>query len=598
MSKRFSLRKAAWAFVLGLAACLGCFQVSDQQNSSDEADAKTIAPRGVTPAVVPVSAGKQPPERTEAKPLTVKAQIPGLKGQIGESKPAQRAVEPGAEEVQTDMPPSAGSPTGPRLDSPQPRVGDSYSAKIDPVVVNGPVFDDWPKPKLLLVFSGEQNGYLEPCGCAGLENMKGGLMRRDTLLRELREERGWPVAAVDNGNMVARFGKQAEIKYALAVDSFKEMGYDAIALGPDDLRLGVDPLLPQTEGNASPYVAANVGLFGLDSGLPRSFHTFERGGLKVGVTAVLGEEYQKGLADDVLTFAPAAESIRTVLPKLQAEECDVLILLAHARHEESRALAKAFPEFDFVVTADGAPEPPFKPEKFGDKTWLLEVGKKGMYVIAVGLFDDAEQPRRYQRVTIDARYADSPRIRDRMFAMQDELQCLVEQLGWEKGLGVKPLPHPSGRTFVGSQACKDCHAEAFDIWEKTPHAHATQTLAEIKDRHGLPNRTFDAECLSCHVTGWEPQRYFPFQSGFDALEKSQHLVGSGCENCHGPGSRHVAIELGELEASDEDQHAAQAEMRLTIEQARDRTCSQCHDLDNSPDYVKKGFDAYWPKVAH
>src|SRR5688572_7206502 len=55
-----------------------------------------------------------------------------------------------------------------------------YVSKIDPIKENGSIFVDWPKPDVLLVFSGEQDGYLEPCGCAGLENQKGGLQRRFT----------------------------------------------------------------------------------------------------------------------------------------------------------------------------------------------------------------------------------------------------------------------------------------------------------------------------------------------------------------------------------------------------------------------------------
>jgi hypothetical protein len=50
----------------------------------------------------------------------------------------------------------------------------SEHEKIDPVEVNGPIFVDWPKPDVALVFTGEQDGFLEPCGCAGLENQKGG----------------------------------------------------------------------------------------------------------------------------------------------------------------------------------------------------------------------------------------------------------------------------------------------------------------------------------------------------------------------------------------------------------------------------------------
>jgi hypothetical protein len=34
-------------------------------------------------------------------------------------------------------------------------------------------------------------------------------------------------------------------------------------------------------------------------------------------------------------------------------------------------------------------------------------------------------------------------------------------------------------------------------------------------------------------------------------------------------------------------------MVLTKDEPKRRTCSSCHDVNNSPD-----FDAYWPDVAH
>ena len=42
---------------------------------------------------------------------------------------------------------------------------------------------------------------------------------------------------------------------------------------------------------------------------------------------------------------------------------------------------------------------------------------------------------------------------------------------------------------------------------------------------------------------------------------------------------------------------------LTEKEAADpnshkQNCWSCHDLDNSPGYIKNGFDAYWPKVEH
>src|SRR5215469_12482967 len=98
--------------------------------------------------------------------------------------------------------------------------GKANPALPDPVVQNGAIFKDWKKPKLALVFTGEQLGYIEPCGCAGLENQKGGLRRRDTFLKQLRDK-GWPVVAFDNGGLIRRFNRQQEIKFTKTVEGLK-----------------------------------------------------------------------------------------------------------------------------------------------------------------------------------------------------------------------------------------------------------------------------------------------------------------------------------------------------------------------------------------
>jgi hypothetical protein len=41
------------------------------------------------------------------------------------------------------------------------------------------------------------------------------------------------------------------------------------------------------------------------------------------------------------------------------------------------------------------------------------------------------------------------------------------------------------------------------------------------------------------------------------------------------------------------------EMRVTMKQAREGLCMECHDLDNSPDFFLPGaFDEYWAKIKH
>ena len=142
------------------------------------------------------------------------------------------------------------------------------------------------------------------------------------------------------------------------------------------------------------------------------------------------------------------------------------------------------------------------------------------------------------------------------------------------------------------------------MFEKTPHAHATDTLV-----HLTPPRHFDPECLSCHVTGWEPQKYFPYESGYLGLKQTPDLVGNGCENCHGPAGRHAAAENGEIDVTDAEKEELRAGVaaegwRRTKAISRARCsktgsvvdmCMRCHDLDNSPEF---DFQTYWPKVKH
>ncbi len=444
-------------------------------------------------------------------------------------------------------------------------------------------FAGWSTPKLAIVLSGEQNGYLEPCGCAGLENMKGGLMRRASLFKSLRKQ-DWPLVALDLGGMIRRFGKQAELKYATATGALKTMGYDAIGFGPNDLRLGIDPLLPLLAEEDNVFLASNSQLL-----IPTATQrVIQRGGFKVGVLAVLGDKYQRQVNDGTVQFTPAAEAIEAALPKLK-QQCDILVLLSNASIDESKDLARRFKDFDIVVTAGGADHPPHEPLKVeGSDAWLVEVGKKGMYVNVIGLYGADKSDWKFQRVAIDKRWPDAEEVKRKLVELQKQLQAL----GW-RGLGLKPTPHASGWKYVGSQKCGECHASAYKVFEKTPHAHATETLAKLD-----PPRQFDPECVSCHVTGWAPQQHFPYTGGFDSLKTTPQLHGNGCENCHGPGARHVAIEQEDVQVDMAERLKVRGAMRLTLAQAEERSCRQCHDLDNSPDFIKQGFEVYWPKVEH
>lgn len=453
---------------------------------------------------------------------------------------------------------------------------------------------DWPEPQAVLFVSGQQHGYIEPCGCTGLENQKGGLIRRDTLLTELRD-RGWELIPVDVGNQVRRIGRQPEMKFQTTVESFRTMGYRAAALGIDDLKLSSIELIQMAGSDGlteSPFLSANVSV--IDESFFPSHRIVESGGRKIGITAVLGNEHKDEIQSSDIEFFDPLERLKLAAEKLDQEQCDFKVLLAHASIEESAELARQVPGFDLVVTAGGFGEPTLAPQAIeGSKSVMVQVGTKGMYGGIVGIFDDPQQPIRYQRIAISSQFKDSRRMLEEFAQYQQRLA----DAGFD-GLGISFTAHPSGRTYVGSEACGDCHTTAYEIWEGTPHSHATTSIVEPDNERGGIPRHHDPECISCHVTGWNPQKYYPYTTGFVSPEDTPLMMGSGCENCHGPGSEHVAAELGDIDVTNERLKELQQQMILPLDKARD-TCLECHDLDNSPDFHREGaFDEYWEQIKH
>jgi hypothetical protein len=456
---------------------------------------------------------------------------------------------------------------------------------------NGVVFAEWAKPDLLVVITGQLDGYIEPCGCTGKENQKGGLSRRQNFLRAIAMA-GWPVLAVDLGNQVKRFGRQTEVKFQSIADGLRQMGYAGVGFGTGDLRLPAEELVAAVApvgDQPTPFISANVGLLGLDANITPRYRVVNAGGMKIGITSVLGDAEAAQVRNDAIEIVPAAKALGNVAADLAKAGCAHQILLSWASPEETRKLAAAYPQFDIVVTAGGADEPPAELPVLPTKGRFVELGHKGMFAVAIALSANG-RALRSQRVPLDARWGESPD----MIKLLATYQSQLESLGLT-GLGLTPLRHPSGRRFAGSAACVDCHQEAYDVWKDSPHATALTTLEEQN-----PRRDGDPECLSCHVVGWAPQRFEPFEGGFAGMATTPHLAHQGCENCHGPAAAHAAVERGDVRATTAERDKLRAELVLTLDTPEGKTkavnnCLECHDLDNSPQF---DFDEYWPSVEH
>ncbi len=468
----------------------------------------------------------------------------------------------------------------------EPRTTSTY----DPIAANGKYFENWPKPKLLLVFTGFMNGYVEPCGCAGIEQMKGGLSRRRTFMKELAAK-GWPVMPIDAGNLNKGFGLQEEYKYSFVIDeSLRLMDYGIVGLGNRELLFPTEVLILygiDVPGSPKRYTSANVAVLDFDPTIWKPFRTETIGGVKVGVVSVIGKSLLQDVNNPDIKQADAVANLQKILPDFEKEACDQRVLIVHGSNAEFEKILATFPnKFDFAIGSDGPAEPPAQPN-WDKNTMLVEVGEKGKYAIAVGIYDDADTPIRYQRIALDSRFANDKDIMNAMQFYQDQLKST----GLSK-LGIKPIPN--GRTatngiYVGSKACADCHEPSYVVWRKSGHARAWNTLANISK----PARTFDPECIACHVVGWSPAEFLPYENGFMGEKETPQLIDVGCESCHGPGEKHVTAEKS---GDDATKNRFRKAVRMTLQgNTTKKLCMECHDGDNSPDF---DFDKYWPKVEH
>ena len=359
---------------------------------------------------------------------------------------------------------------------------------------------------------------------------------------------------------------------------------DAVAFAVDDLKLGVMELIGQLSNLESypRFVSANASLSEelktpQNEPLVAKFLVVPAGKYKLGVTSVLDPAVFAALNDpaktDLIHVRQPQETLAEILAEME-KVTDRQILLVQGTIEQARALAQSFPGFEIVASTSPI-DPAADAEMLnGGKTALVTVGKKGKYVGIFGLYDDDKKPLRYHRIELNNRFAMADPIAK---LINEEYQSTLKSQGvvenFPKRGNVKGAP---GATYVGAESCKTCHPNTFALWSATKHAHAFDSI--IKDPRG--DRRYDAECISCHTTGFE------FNSGYVSSEKTPYLLGNGCENCHGPGSKH---------ASEPDQVSFRKALSLTPEVAKASLCIQCHDEENSHHW---NFETYYGKIIH
>jgi hypothetical protein len=476
------------------------------------------------------------------------------------------------------------------------------------------LFRLWPQnrpPDLVLVLSGETHGYLQPCGCSNPQY--GGLERRYNFMQGLMKERGWPVAALDLGDVAQISGPQQLVKYKYSMRALNQLNYTAVGIGRREMAVPlIDALSEYSLNDPSPRVlAANllnkVENFPAQPGrsMVGSWEMLatKPGAPRVGAACVVAGSVVKEVKDATVRYEAVEKALTSVLTQVQAQKPELLVLLFQGTPEEAGKCAAQFPQFRLIVCLSAEDDPPSVPDKAGNSL-IIRLGHKGRYVGAVGIYRptvaNAPVELHYQMVRLGPEY-ETPAGKEAENPILKLLEDYTREV--KEGSYLTHYPktdHPiqrmfKGATYVGSEKCKECHKEAYKIWKESPHARAYASLVKAQ-RPSL--RQFDGECIVCHVTGFE------HTGGFADEKTTPHLKENGCENCHGPASLHIEqmrqgnvnremLALMNPYKTQPNETPEGTQKRLT---RLGFSCQKCHDIDNDVHWdIKKWVDG---KIIH
>ena len=404
-----------------------------------------------------------------------------------------------------------------------------------------------------LIYAGNLDGELEPCGCAETGNM-GGLKRHVSIIDTLRQTTP-ELLLISSGGLLSSVHAHERITGQFILQGIEKIGYDAIGVQWADLAYGAAFVTPYS----LPWVSSNW----RDKSFAKE-RVVKKQGRHFAIFSWLDPETSPQ-SDIHAGGNPVDTGIEPIMESIRAAKKNgaITILLSTSNADKIAALFD-LSHIDVVLQESGY-------EKFGapelrNGTLFLKPGSRGMRFGRVDIEISAANritAFKDEVITMPPEVADAPRMQEWYTAYN-----LAIKAAYQHSVEVRKAADSGSRPFIGAETCKNCHATEYSLWEKTRHAHAYDTLERV-------GKAFDEDCIGCHTVG------FNRDGGFIDKDVTSHLLNVQCESCHGPGRDH---------ASSAGKHPTSH-----TEWKPEQMCAQCHVPKHSPEFE---FNRYWPKVQH
>jgi hypothetical protein len=341
-----------------------------------------------------------------------------------------------------------------------------------------------PDPLPAFYLSGEERGYLSPCGCS--RPQLGGLARKATAVAG--------GLLLESGDLVDGPGRLAELRYETILIALSEMGCRAVNVGDRDLTLGLDFLLSAAGLARFPLLSANI-VDGTGALVFDPFIDLAVDADSIRVVGLLG-----GPAPEGVSLLDPAVALRRVLDSTPPSRR--VVLLFHGDRDRARDLLARFPRVE-IATYAGAADPTIENP--------FTAGDRGLRILRLPAGEVVEMT--------DA-FADDPGVARAVetYSRRVEEEDLIHRMN----AGAEP----EAGGYVGDAACAKCHAESASRHGRILHVRAIDPLVAAR-------RQADPGCVGCHVVGYGER------TGFTSVEETPALARVGCESCHGPGRDHT-----------------------------------------------------------
>jgi 2',3'-cyclic-nucleotide 2'-phosphodiesterase (5'-nucleotidase family) len=193
------------------------------------------------------------------------------------------------------------------------------------------------------------------------------------------------------------------------------MGYDAMALGPKELSLGLDVLQQRIAQAEFAMLSANVVLAGTEQLLVPPFTVLDVAGHRVGIIGLTRMPDKPQAGFEVLDLEQA---LARYVPQV-ATQADTVVLLTNAGYRAVMDMVTAVPGIDLAVTGlpDQLPRAAVRAPETGtivvtaEQPVALHTGRRvGRLVLTIG-GDGSLSGESWESVPLDNQFADDPQMK-------------------------------------------------------------------------------------------------------------------------------------------------------------------------------------------